>query len=179
MPDPRPSPPRLVIVAAVARNGVIGRDNALPWRLKTDLARFRRLTWGKPMIMGRRSWDSIGRPLPGREAIVLTRQADIRPDGALVVGSWDEALDTARARAAAIGADEIIAFGGTAVFRMALPQVDAMHLTIVEAEPPGDVVFPPYDEEAFDEVAREAHPAGPDDEFAFSFVDLERRAASA
>lgn len=167
--------PRLVIVAAIAENGIIGRDNALPWRLKTDLRRLRALTWGKPMIMGRKSWESIGRPLPGRDSIVLTRDPAFRASGARVVGSWDEAVRVARECASTMRADEMVAFGGADIFRMALPIADVLHLTVVAARPDGEVRFPDFDRGPFTETLREPHPAGPDDDYAFTFVDLVRR----
>jgi dihydrofolate reductase len=167
---------RLAIVVAVAENGVIGRDNGLPWRLKTDLRRFRELTWGKPMIMGRKSWDSLGRPLPGRESVVLTRDHTFRPDGAHVVHAWDAAKRLACALAGQMGAAEVAVIGGAEIFRLALPEAEKLHLTIVKASPEGDVVFPSYEAAAFRETEREDHPAGPDDEHAFTFVDLVRRA---
>jgi dihydrofolate reductase len=170
---------RLSIVAAVAENGVIGRDNALPWRLRTDLRRFRALTWGKPLIMGRRNWDSIGRPLPGRETVVLTRDPSFRPDGAHVVHDWDAARERAAALARTMAAAEIAVVGGAEIYRLALPETDWLRLTLVHARPEGDVLFPAYDPAAFDETAREAHPAGPDDEHAVTFLDLRRRGGPA
>ena len=165
----------LTIVVAVAENGVIGRENALPWRLKTDLVRFRRVTMGKPMIMGRRNWDSIGRPLPGRRTIVLTRDPGFHAEGAEVVRSWDQALWRADSAAQEMGSDEIIVAGGGEIYRLALPNVRRLRLTRVHASPEGDVLFPPFDEGAFDETFREEHPAGDADEYAFTFLDFERR----
>jgi dihydrofolate reductase len=165
----------LAIVAAVAENGVIGRDNRLIWRLKSDLRRFRDLTWGKPMIMGRRTFDSIGKPLPGRKTVVLTRDRGFGAEEVAVAHDWSEALRLAAAAAADMGADEIAVVGGADVFALALPQARRIHLTLVHAAPEGDVVFPPYDKAAFREVRREARPKGPDDEHAFTIIDLERR----
>lgn len=164
----------LTIVVAVAENGVIGRDNALPWRLRSDLRRFRTITWGKPLIMGRRNWDSIGRPLPGRETIVLTRQRGFSADGARVAHGWDEAKRAADDLAGHLGADEIIIAGGAEIYRLAFPEASRLRLTQVHARPEGDVVLPPYDRTAFEEVSREAHSAGPDDEYAFTYLDLAR-----
>ena len=165
----------LSIVVAVAENGVIGRDNALPWRLRTDLRRFRALTWGKPIVMGRRNWESIGRPLPGRETIVLTRDPGFRAEGAHVVHDWPAALALARDLAERLSATEAAIVGGAEIYRLALPEAGTLRLTLVHARPDGDIVFPPYDEEAFAETARESHPAGPEDQHAFTFVDLARR----
>ena len=166
----------LTIVVAVAENGVIGRDNALPWRLRGDLRRFRAITWGKPMIVGRRNWDAIGRPLPGRETVVLSRQHGFSPDGARAASDWEEAKHVATELAGMLGADEIIVAGGAEIYRLALPETSRLRITRVHARPPGDVVLPPVDEAAFEEVFRETHPAGPEDEHAFTFVDLARRA---
>ena len=162
----------LAIVVAVAENGVIGRDGGLPWRLKTDLARFRRLTWGKPLIMGRRSWDGIGRPLPGRETVVLTRERAFRAPGAHVAHDWSSAVAQAAALARELGAGEIAVVGGAEIYRRALPETGRLHLTRVHARPEGDVLFPAFDEGAWRETFREAHPAGPEDEHPFTFVDL-------
>jgi dihydrofolate reductase len=170
------SAPRLAVLVAVAENGVIGRGNALPWRLKTDLRRFRTLTWGKPMIMGRKCWDSIGRPLPGRETIVLTRDRSFAAEGARVVYDWPAATALAEEVARAMGATEIAVVGGAEIYRLALPEADLLHLTLVEARPDGDVTLPSYDRTAYRESWREAHPAGPEDEFAFTFLDYVRMA---
>jgi dihydrofolate reductase len=165
----------LAIVVALAENGVIGGDNKLIWRLKTDLRRFRELTIGKPVIMGRKTFASIGRPLPGRANVVLSRDPAFAAAGATVVRSWPEALAEGSRSAEAMGADEVCVIGGAAVFALALPMAARLHLTCVHAAPEGDVVFPDYDRSAFREIRREEHPRGPDDEFAFTFIDLERR----
>ena len=169
----------LTIVVAVAENGVIGRDNDLPWRLKTDLARFKRLTMGKPLIMGRRNWDAIGRPLPGRRTIVLTRNAGFQAAGATVAHSWEAAKALAEQAAREMGAPEVIVAGGAEIYRLALPETQRLRLTRVHVAAPGDVVFPPYDRSLFRESFREEHPAGPDDEHPFTFLDLERCPESA
>ena len=168
------APLPLAIVVAVAENGVIGRDNALPWRLKTDLARFKRLTMGKPMIMGRRSWDAVGRPLPGRRSIVLTRDRSFAAPGAEVARDWAGALRLGHEAAAAMDAEEVIVFGGAEIYRLALPEVETIRLTCVHASVPGDVRFPDFDRSAFREISREEHPAGPDDDHPFAYVDLVR-----
>lgn len=169
----------LAIIAATARNGVIGRDNKLIWRLKTDLRRFRALTWGKPVIMGRRTFDSIGRPLPGRETVVLTRDRGFSVPGVRTAHDWHGALVEAEASAAALGAAELMVIGGAEVYALALPQAGRMYLTLVDTAPDGDAVFPAWSRAAFREVRREPHPAGPDDEHAFVFLDLERFVAPA
>ncbi|MGJ3265369.1 MAG: dihydrofolate reductase [Salinarimonas sp.] len=165
----------IVLVAAVARNGVIGRENQLVWRLRSDLRRFRTLTLGKPLIMGRRTFESIGKPLPGRETVVLTRDRGFAHPGVSVAQSFDTAMATADTIAARMGADEIVVAGGGEVYALALPYAARLYLTRVEAEPDGDAVFPGFDAGAFREVRHEAHPAGPEDEHAFAFIDLERR----
>lgn len=167
----------VVIVAALARNGVIGRDNTLIWRLKSDLRRFRALTLGKPLIMGRKTYESIGKPLPGRETVVLTRDLDYGAPGVHAAQSLDGALALADTIAGRMGADEIVVAGGGEVYALALPYATRLHLTRVEAEPEGDAVFPDFDPRAFRETFRQAHPAGPDDEHPFVFIDLERCAA--
>lgn len=165
----------LSIVVALAENGVIGRDNRLIWRLRTDLRRFRDLTWGKPVIMGRKTFESIGRALPGRPNIVLSRQAGFAAPGIHAAQSWDAALDCANRQAHEATADEIAVIGGAAVFALALPSAARLYVTQVHAAPEGDVVFPDYDRGHFRETFRRDHPQGPDDEFAFTFIDLERR----
>lgn len=164
----------LVIVVAVARNGVIGRNNDLPWRQRTDLRRFKALTLGKPMIVGRRNWEAIGRPLPGREMIVMTRRSDYVAPGARVAASWADAKRMAREAADSMAADAIVVGGGAEIYVMALPETSRIHLTSIEARPDGDVLFPAFDEGSFRETLRENHPAGPGDDHPFAFVDLVR-----
>lgn len=165
---------------ARARNGVIGRDGGLPWRLKSDLALFKALTLGKPIIMGRKTWESLPkRPLPGRLNVVMTRDGSYEDSpaarGALICERFDEALQIAREQAEDDGVDEVCVIGGAALFEMALPKARRIYLTEVEADVEGDVMFPPFDESAWTEVRREAHPAGEGDEFPFVFRVLERR----
>lgn len=165
----------LILVVAVAENGVIGRDNQLLWRIKTDLGRFRRLTMGKPMIMGRKTFQSIGKPLPGRETIVLTRDRDFAAEGVHVVHTWDEAVAKGTELAAEMGADSVAVAGGAEIYALALPRVQSIFLTKVHVAPEGDAVFPDFDRSRFSETRREDHPKGPDDEHPFTFIDLERR----
>ena len=167
--------PSLAIVVALAENGVIGRDNRLIWRLKSDLRRFREVTWGKPLLMGRKTFDAIGRPLPGRETIVLTRDRAFPSAGVHVAYDWNSALSMAQESATEMEATEIAVVGGAEIYRLALPHADRLRLTLVHASPEGDTVFPPYDVGAFREVSRKAYSAGPDDEHASTFIDLERR----
>jgi len=168
----------LLTVGPVARslNGVIGRDNGLPWRLKSDLAIFKAATLGKPVIMGRKTWDSLPRkPLPGRMNIVLSRDGSFEPAQAVVCESFLEAVQMAKEQAAEDGADEVCVIGGRALFEMALPKARRLYLTEVQAQVDGDVSFPAFDETAWTEVRREDHPAGPDDDHPFVFRVLERR----
>src|SRR5580658_4250236 len=161
---------------ARARNGVIGRDGDLPWRLKTDMAHFKALTMGKPVIMGRKTWDSLPRkPLPGRTNIVLSRDGSFDPKDAIRCENFSEAVQIAREQAAEDGASEVCVIGGADLFALALPKAKRIHLTEVEADVEGNVRFPPFDESEWREVAREAHPAGERDEHPFIFRTLERR----
>jgi dihydrofolate reductase len=171
---------KLALVVAVAENGVIGRDNGLPWHISSDLKRFRALTMGKPLIMGRKTFESIGRVLPGRETIVVTRDpAFVAPDGVYRVGNLEDALALAETRAAAMGAEEIILAGGAEIFSGLFDRVDRMYITFVAAAPPGDVVLPPIAWSQWREVRRETHPPEKDDDVGFAFADFERVNASA
>lgn len=165
----------LALVAAVAENGVIGRDNRLIWRIRSDLRRFRDLTWGKPMIMGRKTHESIGKPLPGRETIVVTRDPRFTMAGVHVVHDIDAAVALADEIAGRLGAAEIAVAGGADIYRQTLPRAQRLYLTFVHAQPEGDVRFPPFDRGEFRETRREERLKGPDDDHAFTIVDLERR----
>lgn len=162
---------RLAVIAAVARNGVIGRDGGLPWRIPADLKFFKTTTMGKPMIMGRRTFESIGKALPGRTSIVVTRRPDFAAAGVEIAADVDQAL----AMAAATGADEAMVIGGGEIYAAVLPRADRLYLTEVNLDAEGDVYFPPFDRAQWREVSREDHPADGDTP-AFSFVVLERRA---
>jgi dihydrofolate reductase len=166
---------RVALVVAVAENGIIGRAGKLPWRLPADLRHFRELTLGKPMIMGRKTYASIGGPLDGRDTIVLSARGDSYPRGVRVAASFPEALATARELATARGADEIIIAGGAEVYRAALPMAERIYLTLVHARPEGDTVLGPFAADAWREVARRPMPAGRSDEFGAEFIVLERR----
>ena len=168
--------PQLVLVVARARNGVIGRDGDLPWRLRSDLQRFKALTLGKPCIMGRRTWDSLPlKPLPGRLNLVLSRDESFEARGAVVCTTLDEAVEIARETAEEDGVGEVCVIGGVALFERALPRAKRLYLTEVGAEPEGDVLFPAFDEADWVEVSSEAHPAGEKDDHPFVFRVLERR----
>lgn len=165
----------IVVIAAVADNNVIGDDNRLIWRLRTDLQRFRSLTMGRPVLMGRKTFLSIGKPLPGREIIVLTRDAGFAADGVRVAHSLDEALATGQQVAAEKGADSIVVAGGAEIYRLALPFADRLELTLVHAKPAGDALFPDWERSAFDAGANEHHPADAENEHPYTFVTYRRR----
>jgi dihydrofolate reductase len=158
----------LAIIVAAAENGVIGNANQLPWRLPDDLKRFKALSMGKPMIMGRRTYDSIGRPLPGRLNIVVSRRGDRLIPGCTVVASLEQAIT------AAAPAPEIIIVGGAEIYRQALPQVQTIHLTRVHASVAGDVYFPSLAPAEWREVATEYHPVDERHAYAFTFSTLQR-----
>ncbi|MFN3571901.1 MAG: dihydrofolate reductase [Phenylobacterium sp.] len=161
---------------ARARNGVIGRGGDLPWRLKTDLANFRATTMGKPVIMGRKTWESLPKkPLPGRTNIVLTRDGAFEAKGALVCEDFSEAVQIAREQAQDDGVTEVCVIGGASLFELALPRAQRIYLTEVEAEAEGDVTLAPFDESAWTEVRRESFPAGEGDDHPFTIRVLERR----
>lgn len=161
---------------ARARNGVIGHEGGLPWRLKSDLAIFKQVTMAKPVIMGRKTWDSLPfKPLPGRLNLVLSRDGSFTPTKAVVCERFSEAVELAREQAEEDGAEEVCVIGGVALFELAMLKARRMYLTEVDAEPQGDVFFPAFDEAEWTEVRREEHPAGPDDDHAFTFRVLERK----
>lgn len=164
----------VVIVVAAAENGVIGRDNGLIWRLKSDLKLFRSLTIGRPLVMGRKTFDSIGKPLPGRETIVVTRDPGFRPEGVAVTHDLDAALALGQQIAARTGADSVAIGGGAEIYRQVLPRADRIHLTLVHTAPEGDATFPLPVPAAFSETSRRAMPSGPDDEFPFTILAYER-----
>lgn len=156
--------PRLTVMAAVARNGVIGDNGTIPWRLSADLRRFKATTMGAVLVMGRRTYESIGRPLPGRTTVVVTTQRPYPatgacPPGLLIARTFEEAMRTARAQAGA-GAGEVFVQGGAAVYAAALPLADRLLVTWVDAEPAGDTFFPPVDWSAWREESREDFAGG-------------------
>ena len=159
----------ITLIVAVADNGVIGRENGLPWHLPEDLKRFKRLTLGKPVVMGRKTYDSIGRPLPGRHNIVITRDAEYRPAGVTVVHGIDDA------ERAAAGADEIMIIGGAELFRLFLPRAGRVHLTRVHGEVNGDVFWPALDESRWQVVHREELAADERHAYAMTFEIWEQR----
>lgn len=135
----------VAMIAAVGENGVIGSDGSIPWRLPTDFAHFKRTTLGKPLIMGRKTFESIGKPLPGRTNIVVTRQQAYHPNGVTVLGSLKAALDHAQSIAAADGAEEVMIGGGGEIYREAMPLAERLYVTHVAASPTGDARFPAID----------------------------------
>ena len=150
--------PNISLVVAVAENGVIGRAGALPWRISADLKRFRAVTMGKPVVMGRKTFQSIGKPLDGRDNIVVTRSRNFSATGAEVASGIDEALGLAAERAQARGVHEICVIGGSEVFAETLPRASLLHITHVQGAPEGDVFFPPISASEWQEVSREALP---------------------
>ncbi|MFY9831113.1 MAG: dihydrofolate reductase [Methylocystis sp.] len=167
--------PALVAVAAVARNGVIGADNGLPWRVSSDLKHFKALTMGKPLILGRRTFESLQRPLPGREIIVVTRDPRFSPAGVRIAHSPLEALAVARRLARALAVDEILVGGGAEIFRALMDETQRIELTEIALEPKGDAFFPRLDMARWRETRRETPPRGERDEADFAFVTLARQ----
>ena len=166
--------PGLALIAAVAENGVIGRDNALPWHLPGDLAYFKRNTLGKPVIMGRHTFESIGRPLPGRANIVISRRPDYAPEGVEMVQSMHGALGLAAEIAREDRVDEAVVIGGARVYAEALDQANRLYLTEVHAAVQGDVYFPDIDWTRWREEWRERHDAGGSNPYDYSFVVYSR-----
>jgi dihydrofolate reductase len=161
---------------ARARNGVIGKDGALPWRLKTDLANFRAVTMGKPVIMGRKTWESLPKkPLVGRTNIVLSRDGSFEPRGAVVCEDFVEAVAIAREQAEEDGVEEICVIGGASLFEIALPRARRIYLTEVHADVEGDVILPALVESRCTEVSAKSFPGGKDDDYPFTFRVLVRR----
>ncbi len=166
---------RISLIVAVAENGVIGRNGKLPWRLSSDLKTFRRLTMGKPIVMGRKTFESLKGPLDGRDNIVLTRDPHFEPEGVSVVDSFGDAMTLSRTLATARGADEIMIIGGADVFRSALPQADRIYWTVVHAKPEGDVHFPYLDLASWVEVESTDLPRSEKDDVTATLKVFDRR----
>ncbi len=166
--------PRLSIIVAMAENRVIGRDNGLPWRLPSDLQHFKRVTMGKPIVMGRKTFESIGRPLPGRDNIVVTRGTEIASDQVHVAYSLDEAVGLAEDFAFDRGVDEIFIVGGGQIYEETIGRADRLYVTEVAGRPQGDAVFPPIDPAVWREVSREGPVRGEKDSAPMQFVVYER-----
>jgi dihydrofolate reductase len=160
----------IVLLAAVADNGIIGRDNGLPFRQSSDLKRFKQLSMGKPLVMGRKTYLSIGKPLPGRTNIVVTRDPSFNAVGVVTAMNLDAAMTVARGDALRRGADAVVVIGGTDIFKQTMPLADRLEITHVHARPEGDVSFPPIEETHWRATDRSDHPAGPQDEASFSYV---------
>jgi dihydrofolate reductase len=166
---------RIALVVAAAENGIIGSNGQLPWRLPSDLKRFRKLTLGKPMVMGRKTYDSIGKPLDGRDTIVVTRQPDFDRPGVHRAFSVEDALALGRKLAAGRGVGEVMVIGGEEIFRLALARADRIYLTLVHATPAGDTRFDTPDPQTWCETARQPMPQGPHDQFPADFIVLDRQ----
>ena len=160
--------PRVSVIAALARNRVIGIENRLPWRLPEDLKHFKALTLNHPILMGRKTFESLGRPLPGRTNIVITRNPGYRRDGCLVADSIPAALALCR------DADEVFFIGGADLYAQAIPLADRLYLTEVDIEAEGDARFPDYDRSAFRKISRESHTGEKGDALEFDFAVYER-----
>jgi dihydrofolate reductase len=169
--------PDISFVVAITENNVIGRDGGLPWRLSTDLKRFKALTMGKPVVMGRVCYDSIGKPLPGRPNIVITRNPDFKPEGVIVVHSLKDGLERAAAEAEKLGVHEICVIGGGVIYRDALARATILHVTHIKATIEGDTFFPEIDPAIWQAGEAEDVPAGERDDFPTRFVTYRRKSA--
>ena len=159
---------KLSIIVAAAANGVIGRDNQLPWHLPADLRHFKQTTMGKPILMGRKTWESIGRPLPGRTNIVITRDSDYSAAGCVVVNSIDAAMEAAGSQ------DEIMVIGGAELYRQVLPRTDSVYLTRIHEDFEGDTVFPELNTSEWREVERADQQPDENNPHDYSFIRLDR-----
>jgi dihydrofolate reductase len=167
--------PEIALVVAVAENGVIGQRNGIPWRLKADLQRFKAITIGKPIVMGRKTFDSLRRPLPGRTNIVITRDPDFTAAGALVTRSLVDALAIAKGDAMRRSVAEIAVIGGAEIYTASMPVADRLEVTEVHAQVDGDTVFPPIDPSIWHEVARCRNTVASGDTADYSYVTYRRR----
>jgi len=165
---------RISLIVAMAENRVIGRDGGMPWHLSGDLKYFKKVTMGCPMVMGRKTYESIGRPLPGRLNIVVTRDRSYSPDGVSVVNSLDEALEAAQTRAKEDGVEDVMVVGGGQIYADTISRADRVYLTEVHAEVDGDTIFPALSDSEWREVFRDARPENVEGEPAYSFVILDR-----
>ncbi len=165
---------RIAMIWGMSRNRTIGRNNALPWHLSEDLKYFKRVTMGKPIIMGRKTWESIGRPLPGRSNIVISRDPNYSAEGIKVVGTLEEAISLAESIALIDGAEEVVVIGGAQIYALTLPIADRLYMTQVHAEVAGDAFFPQFDLSQWHEVGREDFSAAGPNPYDYSFVVLER-----
>ena len=168
----------IALVVAAGENNVIGKDGGLPWHVSSDLKFFRKITLGKPVIMGRKTFQSIGKPLGGRPHIVVTRDPDFVADGIFVAPDLDVAVDMARELAADLGQDEVMVIGGGQVYQATLPRADRVYLTRIHANPDGDAHFPSLSDDGWSCVSEERHEPGPRDDYGFSLMVYERGGAS-
>ncbi len=157
----------IALIVAMAENRVIGKDNQMPWHMPADLKHFKSLTFGKPIIMGRKTFDSLGRALPGRDNLIVSRNTQYYAPGATVYGSLPEALDAAHAA-------EVMIIGGAQIFEQALPMADTLYVTSIDLAVEGDTFFPPWNEAEWQEVSREAHEADENNPHAYTFITLKR-----
>ncbi|MDH6267853.1 dihydrofolate reductase [Rhizobium sp. SG_E_25_P2] len=169
---------KISIVVAMADKGVIGRDNGLPWRQSSDLKRFKAMTLGKPVVMGRKCYASIGKPLPGRTNIVVTRNRDFAADGVAVVHDYDAGVALATQEAGRLGADEICVIGGGEIYRLAFETADLLHVTHILGKIDGDTFFPAIDPDLWEAIDGEELPASEKDDYPTRFVTYRRRSVS-
>ena len=165
---------KLCLIVAVAENGVIGKDNGLPWHLSSDLKYFKETTMGKPIIMGRKTFQSIGRPLPGRTNIVITRDVSFAPEGVITALSLEMALDVGKNLALVKGVDEVMVIGGAQIYALCLPDADRLYLTRVHGDVDGDTFFPALDADDWLEASHEKFEAGEKDSHDYSLIVLDR-----
>jgi dihydrofolate reductase len=175
----KPGESQILLIAAVAENGVIGRGNALPWRLKSDMQHFRALTMGKPVIMGRKTYLSIGKPLKGRTTIVVSRDRAFAMPGIVVAPSLDAAFAVARGDALRRNADMVVVAGGADIYAQAMPRATRLAITHVHKRVAGDAVFPTIDVDIWHEAARHEHQPGAEDDAPFSIVTYARASLAA
>jgi dihydrofolate reductase len=165
---------KISLIAAVAENGVIGRAGGMPWHIKSELQYFKTTTKGRPIVMGRKSLEALGKPLPGRANIIISRNPDYRPEGCFAATTIDDGLATARQLAARDGVDEIFIGGGAEIYRQTLPLADRLYLTEIHLTPEGDTLFPAFDRSAWREVKREFHAAKDGESADYTITVLER-----
>ena len=166
---------KIALIAAVAENGVIGKDNELPWRIKSEWQYFVRMTKRKPVVMGRKTFESIGAPLKDRANIIITRDAEYMREGIIVTTTLDKALDIARKIAAETGQDEIMIGGGAEIYKLSLPIADRLYLTEIHLKPDGDTLFPAFDRKDWTETKREFHKAEAGESADYTITVLDRK----
>ncbi|MFC7049071.1 dihydrofolate reductase [Emcibacter nanhaiensis] len=165
---------KVSLIVAMAENRVIGKDNTLPWRISSDLQYFKEKTMGKPVIMGRKTFDSIGQPLPGRTNIVITRDTSFGPEGVIPAFEPEMALDVGQSLAAAKGLEEVMVIGGAQIYDLVMPQADRLYLTLVKGQVEGDALFPEFEHHEWLEYSREDRLAGEKDSHDYSLLVLDR-----